>query len=273
MREREVDDEAEERPGRASGGRASLASRLALAAASVLALVLVLEVGLRLAGYGARPERLEWIADPELQYVAAPSQDTWFGKDAPETGEVPLPIRINRYGQRGADYPLAKPPGELRIVGVGDSLTFGPGVHDDETYLARLEAALRDRGRDARVVNAAANGWGTWHYRRWAETRLERFAPDLLIVGCYPANDMSLPTEMPGTQYVPFERVLRRSALFRFAVEAYREHLWKRVRASRRGVSLEEVDAGFGIDALIDITNFHGTQFDDVIHVGGSGGS
>lgn len=48
--------------------------------------------------------------------------------------------------------------GPLRILMLGDSLTAGYGVAPADALPARLEAALRARGVDARVINAGVSG-------------------------------------------------------------------------------------------------------------------
>ena len=42
---------------------------------------------------------------------------------------------------------------------LGDSFTFGEGVPDEETFVARLDAALRGEG--LQVLNAGVAGHGT----------------------------------------------------------------------------------------------------------------
>jgi len=176
-------------------------------------------------------------SDPDLQLVPVPNQEKIVGWDDPEHGMEARLIRINNHGQRGADYPLAKEPGELRIVGLGDSLTFGKGVLDGETYLARLDELIGDE--HVRVVNAAFNGYATFHYRQWVRTRLDTFQPDVLIVGLYAGNDME-----PVGKFAsgPLADLARASALRHLLVQTYRRFLWKRVVALKRGTSVEEVE-------------------------------
>ncbi len=55
------------------------------------------------------------------------------------------------------------PPGAasaatLHILALGDSLTAGYGLPADDAFPARLEAALRERGHDVRIVNAGVSG-------------------------------------------------------------------------------------------------------------------
>lgn len=47
---------------------------------------------------------------------------------------------------------------ERRIVALGDSLFAGYGLQPGESYPVKLEAALRARGIDARIVNAGVSG-------------------------------------------------------------------------------------------------------------------
>jgi acyl-CoA thioesterase I len=47
---------------------------------------------------------------------------------------------------------------EVRIVALGDSLFAGYGLEPGQSYPARLEAALRARGINARIMNAGVSG-------------------------------------------------------------------------------------------------------------------
>jgi acyl-CoA thioesterase-1 len=47
---------------------------------------------------------------------------------------------------------------ETVIVALGDSLTAGYGLPQDQSFSAQLEAALRARGRNVRVINAGVSG-------------------------------------------------------------------------------------------------------------------
>jgi lysophospholipase L1-like esterase len=219
--------------------RRRVARKLLVSFASLAAFLVLGELGARLAGYGPHPSFLELSSDAELQLVPLPNQT----REVPEPGGEPVPVRINAHGQRGADYPLEKPAGELRIVGLGDSLTFGKGVRDDETYLARLHeicAERADDGRTFRVVNAAFNGYATFHYRQWARARMERFDPDVLLVGLFVGNDMEVIDEDFG--YGWLADLQRKSAPRHALVHAFRQTLWKRARATRKGTDVVAVE-------------------------------
>ncbi|MDE2435805.1 MAG: arylesterase [Sphingomonadales bacterium] len=47
---------------------------------------------------------------------------------------------------------------EVKIVALGDSLFAGPGLDPGQNYPSRLEAALRARGVNARIMNAGVSG-------------------------------------------------------------------------------------------------------------------
>jgi len=59
------------------------------------------------------------------------------------------------------------------IVALGASNTFGKGVARNQAYPAQLEAILRARGYDARVINAGVNGETTGAMLR----RLDQVVP------------------------------------------------------------------------------------------------
>jgi acyl-CoA thioesterase I len=53
---------------------------------------------------------------------------------------------------------IAASPSALVIVALGDSLTAGLGLPQDQSFPAQLEAALKARGTAATVVNAGVSG-------------------------------------------------------------------------------------------------------------------
>jgi acyl-CoA thioesterase-1 len=73
---------------------------------------------------------------------------------------------------------------ERRILAFGDSLFAGYGLQPQESYPARLEAALRARGVNARVINAGVSGDTTAAgWQRLAFTLdAQETAPDLFIL-------------------------------------------------------------------------------------------
>lgn len=108
-------------------------------------------------------------------------------KGVSRTGEFRFRYKHSALGFRGRNHEIKKEPGVFRIIGIGDSFTYGVGVDVGATFLARMEAALSERG-GVEVINMGVP-------RYWPEPEallLEhyglRYRPDLVIVGVLP-ND------------------------------------------------------------------------------------
>lgn len=80
---------------------------------------------------------------------------------------------------------------ERRIVVLGDSMIFGHGVDDGETFPDRLEAIYRDENRSIDVINAGIKGYGTDGAYKLFTKRLLPLGldPDLVIFAIY-TNDL-----------------------------------------------------------------------------------
>ena len=103
-------------------------------------------------------------------------------------------VAINALGMRMGERPLAKPEGTFRIVGIGDSVMFGWGVDEAETYLSRLEHDLGTRFPDRRFEawNLAVPGYNAVQEVAALGDKIDALDPDLLVVG-WVGNDMDLP--------------------------------------------------------------------------------
>ena len=72
---------------------------------------------------------------------------------------LPYAVRIDSLGYRGVDFPRKKVPGELRVLAIGDSFTYGDFVDDGQTVPAVVQRQLeRACGRPVTVVNAGVGG-------------------------------------------------------------------------------------------------------------------
>jgi hypothetical protein len=83
------------------------------------------------------------VSDPYLPYKPKPSI-THRGHSP--TDEFDYVYAHNSFGFRDVEHTYEKPPGTFRIVGLGDSFTYGAGALFEDTYLARLEETLNARG-------------------------------------------------------------------------------------------------------------------------------
>ena len=108
----------------------------------------------RTADYSIRP-----VSEHPPSWVYEPGSTVVFEWDGDPIGVLPdgerMKTPINALGLRG---PLPE-PGRRCVVLLGDSFTFGEGVLEQETFVGRLDAALRDQG--LQVVNAGVAGHGT----------------------------------------------------------------------------------------------------------------
>lgn len=98
------------------------------------------------------------------------------------SAEFNAATRTNRYGLRGPDPAVPKPPGVIRVLMLGDSFTFGFPVQDQETFCALIEQGLRTRGYPVEVINGGVSGASpTLHYIALRDQFLD-FEPDLVIL-------------------------------------------------------------------------------------------
>jgi lysophospholipase L1-like esterase len=161
--------------------------KILLACASLLISLLlslaVLELGLR------AKQRFslwrEWRALPPLaERALIPSQDPelifeWnpgFNRDG---------FSVNSFGMADREVALAKPAGAFRIAVVGDSVTANFGIIPrPEIYLNVLANQLdRETSRGVRfeALNFGVNAFSLAQSVRMLESRVQRFAPDLVI--------------------------------------------------------------------------------------------
>lgn len=97
-----------------------------------------------------------------------------------------VPVQINALGLRDVEIENPKPPGTVRILGLGDSVTFGYGVRLEETYLKVLESELNagaPSGARYQVVNAGIEGTALDFYYEVLRSLVPLLEPDLVIVG------------------------------------------------------------------------------------------
>ena len=78
--------------------------------------------------------------------------------------------------------------GKPSIMILGDSVTFGVGVNNDESFPAQLQNLLAN---EYNVYNFGVGGWGIAEYY----LTYQRYAPDikpkLIVIGLFPANDFA----------------------------------------------------------------------------------
>ena len=82
-----------------------------------------------------------------------------------------------------------KPAGETRILGVGDSFTYGEAVRDEETFCAVLDRLIPE----ATVLNFGVHGYGVDQMLLRLRRDAMRYQPDIVVVGVFfPDADRNL---------------------------------------------------------------------------------
>jgi len=86
--------------------------------------------------------------------------------------------------KRKLEYKAEKPKGTLRIVGLGDSFTYGQGVKSEETFLKLLEKKLDEKSRFKHEnINLAECGMNIARELEILEIEGLKYNPDLIIIG------------------------------------------------------------------------------------------
>jgi len=162
-------------------------SRIGLALGAIALALVVCELSARIV-FPAPPDptrqpQIVYQADPEIRYRLAANQRGWIDDGF---------VTTNSLGFRGPEIAVPKPSGRFRIVAIGDSVTFGWGVNDADTFCAQLEHRLRERApaQDLDVVNLAVGGYNTRQEVALLARHVARLQPDLVLVGFY-SNDVA----------------------------------------------------------------------------------
>lgn len=173
----------------------STRQRLGLGAAATLLGLAGCEIAARLV-FPAPPDptrepQIVYRVDPEVRYVLAPNQQGWIDDGF---------VTTNSRGFRGGEVEVPKPQGRVRIVALGDSVAFGWGVNDADTFCRQLEQEwkMRHPGVDLDVVNLAVPGYATRQEVALLKRNLAALQPDVVLVGFY-ENDLPDTIDDRGT--------------------------------------------------------------------------
>ncbi len=150
--------------------------QLSLSSLSVIVALLALELLLQAISYEKEPPREHRICQ-NCSYLYEP---------------IPHAGRLNSFGFSGPEIPLKKPEDTLRIVVLGDSVSYGSGVDDKDTFPRILEGLLRTQ-KKIEVINAGVRGYTTYNEARYFRDRLLEFSPDLVILQTC-MNDITNPS-------------------------------------------------------------------------------
>ncbi len=94
-------------------------------------------------------------------------------------------IQTNSHGLRDRERDWIKPAGIKRLLGIGDSFTFGYEVSLEDCYLKQLEGLLNNDKKEWDVVNAGVVGYNMWQYLTYFKHYGYRYNPDLISMGIF----------------------------------------------------------------------------------------
>lgn len=134
------------------------------------------------------PRYVDYVQDDVLPFRLEPNA-VKPNRPWPSGDEFLFEFRTNSQGFRDVEHAFEKPPGVMRILGLGDSYTAGCGAPFEDSYLYRLEQIL---GADHRVeiIKAGQPRYWTEPERLLLETIGVRYHPDLVLVAFTP-NDVT----------------------------------------------------------------------------------
>ena len=142
-------------------------------------------------------------------------------------------ININEDGYRGKVIsPVEKDDGTVRVLSLGDSITLGLYLEDEDTFCYQLEDLLNEQklfGKRWEVLNFGVNGYNTINEVELLKVRGLKYRPDLVILQyCYNDHDNKSELDMRLRPTLLYHRkliylmlkpslgLLRKSKLFLF---------------------------------------------------------
>jgi len=129
---------------------------------------------------------IQYTVDPDLLWHYKPDQHVLQPSKR-------VDYFINSEGLRGPEFPIKKPKGEIRLLAIGDSVTFGHLVSEDNTYPHFLEKYLKDNLADTslRVINGGVNAYSTREELMFLRRKGIEYDPDVVVLG-FVLNDASI---------------------------------------------------------------------------------
>lgn len=121
-------------------------------------------------------------------------------------------VETNSLGLRGPEVSTVKPDGAVRLLGLGDSVTWGVSVQEPDVYLRRLETRLNAGHRATatgrvETLNAGVIGYSTQLELLFLQHHGLALCPDIVLVA-FTLND-SYPTEDPFGNVARFHSPVR----------------------------------------------------------------
>jgi lysophospholipase L1-like esterase len=168
------------------GAKASLGGNVALAAATAVLVLAVLEGAARWTrasqggGREDNPLPLYTEPDPLLGWRKRPGARATYRRR-----EYTVEVTVNREGMRDPERREPPAPGTFRILALGDSFVEGYSVSLDSTLTQVLERDLARPGCPVEVLNGGTSGYSTDQEYLFYRDAAWRFAPRVVALFFY----------------------------------------------------------------------------------------
>ena len=160
---------------------------VALVVASLLALVLALEIGTRLL------TDVPPVVGERDPVIGKRHRRNYSASIFVEEADREVLLRFNREGFRGADVAYDREPDVRRIAVLGDSFVAAVACDEENTAVHRLQAVLEESHPSRRweVLNFGVSGSSTGQELVLYREVVARYRPDLVLLAYYVGNDFS----------------------------------------------------------------------------------
>lgn len=202
---------------------------LGLTLIGVIGGLVLLELAFRIKGVGGPIDnqslRMEWVPKAPIEWTKSHDLHVWL---TPGTGQIEYRSdisgtlihqathHISSLRTRGHEPTEMPSSHQKRILALGDSVTFGQGVNDHETFVSQFDFLLSSH----EVLNAAVPTWGLQQYSSFILNIAENYHPDEIIVFFYVNDFMNpdyyydgeplAPIKLPQNEWSQSELGLRR---------------------------------------------------------------
>lgn len=125
--------------------------------------------------------------NPSFMFYDPTSYNRWRGKPF----STDYGFQLNSHGFKDVEFNLQKEEGSYRIIGIGDSFTYG-GIPYKHNFLTLLEEKLnRDSSRKIELINMGIIAIGPKDYLSLLVNEGLALKPDMVLVSFYVGNDFS----------------------------------------------------------------------------------
>jgi lysophospholipase L1-like esterase len=168
--------------------------------------------------------------------------EPWYDQLTGEQANVSaLGYRRNAFGLRDDPYPVSPPTDHRRVLVLGDSFTFGLGVHDDAAIFTERLQVLLNEGlsipgvEHVNVLNGGISGSYTREWLALTKRVARVYEPDLVLMVFFlrDGTRTRTMTDFFGPVYEEITASNKASPLYRYSF------IWRRIRDN-----LDRVEVG-----------------------------